>query len=41
MVDLGNWLGEAYMVSRVIDPDHDAEAIEAAVHERLRNEEEM
>ena len=31
MVDLGNWLGEAYVVSRPIDPEKDAEAVEAAL----------
>ena len=31
MVDLGNWFGESYVVSRPIDPEVDREAFEALV----------
>lgn len=41
MVDLGNWLGEGYVLSRVIDPEGDAEAIEAAAQEHVGREEDM
>lgn len=27
MVDLGNWFGESYVLSRPIDPEADAEAV--------------
>ncbi len=34
MVDLGNWFGESYVASRPIDPDGDAEALDAAMREK-------
>ena len=37
MVDLGNWFAGAYVISRPIDPDSDAEALE----EFLRRSEQL
>ena len=38
MVDLGNWFGEAYVVSRPIDPEADAEAVTKALEDQKKIE---
>ncbi len=37
MVDLGNWFGESYVVSRPIDPENDAEVLVSALEENQEN----
>ncbi len=33
MVDLGNWLGESYVLSRPLDPEADAEVVTQIINE--------